>query len=121
MEVIELGNIQERFANIIWNHEPISSGELVKLCEKELNWKKATTYTVLHNLCERGLFKNEQTIVTSIISRDEFYSASFERILENSYQGSLPSFLAAFTSHKRLTPEEAEEIRRMIDAAQERE
>ena len=119
MEVIELGNIQECFANIIWDHEPISSGELVKICEKELNWRKPTTYTVLHNLCERGLFKNEKTIVSSIISRDEFYSASFERILNNSYQGSLPSFLAAFTSHKKLTPEEAEEIRVMIDAAQE--
>ncbi|MBR4768314.1 MAG: BlaI/MecI/CopY family transcriptional regulator [Lachnospiraceae bacterium] len=114
MKMIELGHIQEQFAGLIWDHEPISSGELVKLCEKELNWKKATTYTVLHNLCDKGLFKNEKSIVTSVISRDEFYAASFERILESSYKGSLPAFLAAFTSHKKLTPEEAEEIRQMI-------
>ncbi len=120
MKVIELGNIQERFANIIWEHEPVSSGELVKICEKELNWKKPTTYTMLHSLCERGLFKNEKTIVTSVISRDAFYAASFERILVNSYQGSLPSFLAAFTSQKKLSPEEAEEIRALIDSTQEK-
>lgn len=115
MKKIELGEAQEQFARLIWEHEPISSGELVKLCAEQLNWKKATTYTVLHNLIEKGLFQNENRIVTSVISKDQFYAASFEEILENSYQGSLPQFLVAFSSHKRLTKKEAEEIRNMID------
>lgn len=113
---IELGAVQERFADIVWNNEPIASGELVKICEKELNWKKPTTYTVLRKLCEKGLLKNENGIVTSLVSRDDFYSTKSEQIIEDSFNGSLPAFIAAFTSRNRLSPKEAEEIQKMIDS-----
>lgn len=113
---LELGIVQERFADIVWAHEPVGSGELVKLCEKELNWKKPTTYTVLRKLCEKGLLQNKNGIVSSLVSREEFYSAKSEQIIEESYKGSLPSFIAAFISRKKLTEKEAEEIQSMIDS-----
>lgn len=113
---VELGVIQERFADIVWANEPVSSGDLVKLCKEELNWKKPTTYTVLRKLCEKGLFQNVGGIVTSLIPRDEFYSAKSEQIIEESFDGSLPAFVAAFISRKSLTEKEANEIQRMIDA-----
>ena len=119
MSDIELGTVQERFADIVWRYEPVGSGELVKLCEKELNWKKPTTYTVLRKLCEKGLLRNENGIVTSRISREDFYASKSEQIIEESYQGSLPAFIAAFTSRKRLSVQEAEEIQKMIDAFKE--
>ncbi len=112
---IELGAVQERFADIVWANEPIGSGELVKICEKELNWKKPTTYTVLRKLCGKGLFRNVDGIVTSIVSREDFYSAKSEQIIEDSYEGSLPAFIAAFTSKKDLTEQEVDEIQKMID------
>lgn len=111
----ELGVVQERFADIVWAHEPIGSGELVKLCEKELNWKKPTTYTVLRKLCEKGLLQNEEGMVTSLISKESFYSAKSEQIIEESFEGSLPAFVAAFISRKNLTEKEADEIQRMIE------
>lgn len=113
---LELGAVQERFADIVWANEPVSSGELVRICEKELNWKKPTTYTVLRKLGEKGLLRNENGIVTSLISREEFYSAKSEQIIEESFKGSLPAFVASFVSRKNLTAEEAEEIQKMIDA-----
>ena len=116
---LELGVIQERFADIVWANEPIGSGELVKICEKELNWKKATTYTVLRKLCEKGLLKNENGVVSSLISKEEFYSAKSEQIIEESYEGSLPAFIAAFISRKNLTAKEADEIQKMIDTFRE--
>lgn len=116
MKIIELATVQERFADIVWKYEPISSGELVKVCEKELNWKKPTTYTVLRKLCEKGLFKNEDGIVSSLISKEEFYSEKSEQIIKDSYEGSLPAFIAAFTSRKKLTKKEVDEIQRMIDS-----
>ena len=112
----ELGEVQSRFADLVWQREPISSGELVKLCEKELNWKKPTTYTVLRKLCEKGLFQNNGGIVTSLLSRQEFYASKSAQFVEESFQGSLPAFIAAFTAKKALTASEAEEIQRMIDA-----
>ena len=112
----EIGDVQERFVDLIWKNEPIGSGELVKLCEKELNWKKPTTYTVLRRLCEKGVLRNENGIVTSLISRDEYYSAKSERVVEDSYDGSLPAFIAAFLSRGKLTEKEAEEIQAMIEA-----
>jgi len=113
---LELGAVQERFADIVWSHEPVSSGELVKICEKELNWKKPTTYTVLRKLCEKGLLQNVDGIVTSLIPRDEFYSVKSEQIVEGSFEGSLPAFIAAFISRKNITAQEADEIQKMIDA-----
>ncbi len=116
MKDIELGTVQERFADIVWANEPLGSGELVKLCEKELGWKKPTTYTVLRKLCEKGLLKNEAGVVTTLISREDFYSAKSEQIIEDSYEGSLPAFIAAFTSRKKLSNAEVNEIQQMIDA-----
>ncbi len=115
MKDIELGAVQERFADIVWANEPIGSGELVKLCEKELGWKKPTTYTVLRKLCEKGLLQNEDGIVTTLMTRDDFYSAKSEQIIEDSYEGSLPAFIAAFTSRKKLSNAEVDEIQKMID------
>ena len=115
----ELGTVQERFADIVWAHEPVASGELVKLCLRELNWKKPTTYTVLRKLCEKGLLQNENGVVTSLVSREEFYSRKSEQVLEASYRGSLPAFVAAFVSRNRLTAEEAGEIQKLIDAFRE--
>ena len=116
MKDIELGTVQERFADIVWANEPLGSGELVKLCEKELGWKKPTTYTVLRKLCEKGLLKNEDGVVTTLISRVDFYSAKSEQIIEDSYEGSLPAFIAAFTSRKKLSNAEVDEIQKMIDS-----
>ena len=115
MPDLELGIIQERFASIVWEFEPISSGELAKICEKELNWKRPTTYTVLRKLCEKGILQNKGGIVSSLVSRDEFYSAKSERIIEDSYGGSLPAFIASFVSNKTISAEEAAQIQKMID------
>lgn len=118
---IELGEVQETFANIVWDREPIASGELVKVCEKELQWKKPTTYTVLRKLCEKGLFQNENGVVTSVVSRKEFYSKKSEQFVNDTFDGSLPQFIAAFISQKELTKEEADEIQKMIDAFRKEE
>ena len=111
----ELGAVQERFADIVWANEPVPSGELVKICEKELGWKKPTTYTVLRKLCEKGILQNENGVVTSLISKEEFYSERSTQIIEESYAGSLPAFVAAFISMKQLTSAEVDDIQRMID------
>ncbi len=112
----ELGEVQARFADIVWANAPIPSGELVKLCEKELNWKKPTTYTVLRKLCEKNLLKNDNGVVTSLISREDFYSAKSKQIIDDSFRGSLPAFVAAFVSGKKLSADEADEIKKLIDA-----
>lgn len=117
MSDFKLGTVESKFADIIWFNEPLSSGELVKLCEKELNWKRTTTYTVLKKLCERGIFKNEKGIVSGLISRDEFYAAKSEEFVSDTFNGSLPAFIAAFTSKKTLTEDEIAEIQQMIDEA----
>ncbi|MBR6403886.1 MAG: BlaI/MecI/CopY family transcriptional regulator [Eubacterium sp.] len=111
----ELGAVQERFADIVWANEPVSSGDLVKICENELGWKKPTTYTVLRKLSEKGLLKNENGVVTTLISKEEFYSERSNQIVEESFEGSLPAFIAAFISKKKLTSKEADEIQQMID------
>ena len=116
MKDFELGAIQERFADIVWEHEPIASGELAKICEKELRWKRPTTYTVLRKLCEKGLLQNSNGTVTALVPREEFYSTKSEQIIEDSYKGSLPAFIAAFISKKNISAEEADEIQKMIDA-----
>lgn len=114
MNEIQLGAIESRFADIIWENEPLSSSEIVKIAEKELKWKKSTTYTVLKRLCEKGIFENNGGVVSSVISREEFYSMQSERFVEEAFDGSLPAFLAAFTARKSLTKEEVEYLRRMI-------
>ena len=112
---MEIGEVQERFANLVWDHEPIPSGQLVKLCEQELNWKKPTTYTVLRKLCEKGLCQNVNGVVSSVMSREQFASRRSEQFVDNAFHGSLPAFVAAFTAQKGLSAREAEEIQQMSD------
>lgn len=116
MNEMKLGIVESKFADIIWNNEPLSSGELVKLAEQQLEWKKSTTYTVLKRLCERGIFQNDNGRVTSQITRDEFYAMQSESFVEETFDGSLPAFIAAFTTRKQLSKEEIKEIRKMIDS-----
>lgn len=113
---LKLGVVESHFADIIWANEPLPSGELVKLCEKELGWKKPTTYTVLRKLCERGIFRNEDGLVTSCYSREEFHAMRSEQFVEETYSGSLPAFFAAFTERKEISKQDLAEIRAMIDA-----
>ena len=115
MADIELGAQQAQFAEIVWENEPVGSGELVKICEKKLNWKKPTTYTVLRKLCEKGILQNVDGIVTSVMSKDEFNSAKSEQFVEETFKGSLPAFIAAFASRKKLSKTEVDEIQKMID------
>ena len=115
MDERKLGVVEARFADLIWKNEPLSSGALVRLCEEKLGWKKSTTYTVLKKLCERGIFRNESGEVTALISQEEFYAMQSQRFVEESFEGSLPAFIAAFSSRKALTAQEIAEIRRMID------
>ena len=116
MNDLKLGVIETRFADIIWNNAPINSGELVKKSFETLGWKKSTTYTVLKKLCEKGIFSNDNSVVTVKISREDFCSLQSEQFLEETFDGSLPSFIAAFTRKKNLKPEEIDEIRRLIDS-----
>ena len=110
-----LGEVEMRFAELIWANEPLGSGELVKLCAEALGWKKSTTYTVLKKLCEKGFFKNEGGTVSSLISEKEMRSRDSHEFVENSFGGSLPAFLAAFASGRKLSEEEVADIRRLID------
>ena len=119
MADIELGAQQAQFAEIVWENEPVGSGELVKICEKKLNWKKPTTYTVLRKLCEKGILQNVDGIVTSVMSKDEFNSAKSEQFVEETFKGSLPAFIAAFMSHKKISASEIDEIQKMIDEYRE--
>ncbi|MBQ6884425.1 MAG: BlaI/MecI/CopY family transcriptional regulator [Clostridia bacterium] len=116
MADIKLGLVESRFAEIVWENEPLTTKDLVLLCEKQLNWKRTTTYTVLKKLCERGIFKTENSIVTSKISKDEFYSIQSEQFVDETFKGSLPAFIAAFTKRKNLTKKEIDEIKQMIDS-----
>ena len=115
MEEYKLGVVEARFADLIWAHEPLTSGELVKLCEANLCWKKSTTYTVLKKLCDRGIFQNRNGQVTSILSKSELHALQSERFVEETFEGSLPAFLAAFTSRKKLGSEELEALRKLIE------
>ncbi len=119
MKEYKLSQSEIKFADLVWLHEPISSGELVKLCEKELNWKKSTTYTVLKNLCEKGIFQNQNTVVTSLIKKDEFSGRQSRRFVEDTFEGSLPKFLTAFIGGRKLNDRQAEELKRLIDEHRE--
>ena len=104
-----------RFCLILWEHEPIKSSELVNICKEQLGWKPTTTYTVIKRLSERGVLKNENTIVTSLVSKDEIQAAEIDEMLEKTFEGSLPAFVAAFTKHQKLSVKEIDEIQQMID------
>ncbi len=115
MNDYQMGAVESRFADIIWENEPISSPELAKRSEEVLNWKKSTTYTVLKRLCDKGLFKNSKGTVTSLISKEDFYSATSEKFVNQAFNGSLPAFFAAFTSRRNLSQAEIAELRQMLD------
>ncbi|HOQ37771.1 MAG TPA: BlaI/MecI/CopY family transcriptional regulator [Acetivibrio sp.] len=119
MKEYKLTESEEKFADIIWQNEPIGSGELVKLCEKEMNWKKSTTYTVLKKLCEKNIFKNENAVVESVIKKDEYYANQSRRFVEDTFGGSLPKFLTAFIGGKKLSRQQAEELKKLIDEHKE--
>ena len=110
-----LGEIEMRFAELIWQNEPVASGDLVKLAEKALCWKKTTTYTILRRLCEREIFQNKDSVVTSLLSKEEFLAGQSEKFVEETFSGSLPHFLAAFSSRKKLSDKEIDEIQHFID------
>lgn len=119
MGAYKLAKLEARFADLIWEREPIPSTALVRLCEAELGWKKSTTYTVLKKLCDRGLFQNENALVTARISRAEFDSEKSRAFVEESFGGSIPRFLTAFMGEKKLTEEQAAEIKALIDGFSE--
>ena len=112
---MKLGAVESRFAEIIWNNEPMTTNQLIKFCAKELEWKRTTTYTVLKKLCEKGIFKTENSVVTSLISRQEFEAMQSEQFLEENFKGSLPAFLAAFSTRKKLTDKEIDEMKDLIE------
>jgi predicted transcriptional regulator len=116
MDQKRLGNIEEKFAEIIWANAPISSGELVKITAREFGWKKSTMYTVLRRFAEKGVFVNEDGIVRPLISREEFKTIQAEQIVANQFDRSLPLFITAFTSRNTLTEEEIRQIREIIDS-----
>ncbi|NMA85234.1 MAG: BlaI/MecI/CopY family transcriptional regulator [Epulopiscium sp.] len=111
----KLTESEEKFAELIWQNEPIGSGDLVKLCEKEMNWKKSTTYTMLKKLCKKGIFQNKKAVVSSLITKDDYYAKQSIRFVEDTFGGSLPKFLAAFISDRKLSKDQAEELKRLID------
>lgn len=116
MAEYKLGEVESIFADIIWKHEPLSSRRLAELAEKRLSWKRTTTYTILKRLCDRGLFQNEGGTVTSLVSRDEFYARQSEQFVEETFHGSLPAFLAAFGSRKKLSDSEIDELQKVIES-----
>jgi len=119
MAELQLGVIEARFADMIWEREPVTSSELVKLAADAFTWKRTTTHTVLKRLCDKGLFENNKGTVTSVISRAQFNSLQSRKFVEDTFDGSLPAFIAAFTKGGSLTPEEADEIQRLIAQVKE--
>jgi len=116
MSDFSMGTAESRFADMVWESEPVSSGVLAKKCEECFGWKKSTAFTVLKRLCQKGLFKNEGGVVSSLVSREGYYSAKSESFIEEEFDGSLPAFLAAFTANKRLSVEEVAQLRRLVDS-----
>ena len=116
MSDLKMGTAEARFADVIWQNEPITSGQLAKIGATDFNWKKTTSHTVLKRLCERGLFQNEGGTVTSLISREEYYARHSQQYVEETFGGSLPAFLAAFGTRKKLSDEEIEELQKVIDS-----
>ncbi|WP_409968101.1 BlaI/MecI/CopY family transcriptional regulator [Bengtsoniella intestinalis] len=115
----KLGEVEMQFATIIWDNEPLTSRALVGLAEQHLNWNKSTTYTILRRICERGIFQNEHSVVTSCITKEEFLAGQSEKFVEETFSGSLPQFLAAFTQKKKLSDKEIADIQALIDAQKE--
>ena len=119
MSEMRLGMVEAHFADIVWEHAPLTTRELTVLCEKELDWKRTTTYTVLKKLCDRGIFHMEKSVVTVLISKEEFTSLQSEQFVEDHFHGSLPAFIAAFTAKRVPTADELEQIKKMIEQYEE--
>ena len=119
METPKIFESEYRFCLILWEHEPVNSTKLVELCKNQLGWSKATTYTVIRRLAERGVVKNENTIVTSLVSKAQAQESQLEEMVEKTFEGSVPAFIAAFSRSKKLTPGEVEQLRQWIDAYEE--
>lgn len=115
MTPIKAGSAEGRFAELIWQQEPVASGQLAQLAAKEFGWKKTTSFTVLKRLCDRGIFQNQNGRVTSLISREEYYARQSEQYVQENYGGSLPAFLAAFGSRRKLSDGEVEELKQLIE------
>ena len=115
LDDLRLGAVEAKFADIIWENAPLSSGALVKLCGTRLEWKKSTTYTVLKKLCDRGLFQNEGGMVTVLMTRQAFYARQSQRFVDETFDGSLPAFIAAFAAGKKISERDLTDIRRMLD------
>lgn len=118
---MKLGEKQFQFAELVWHYAPLPSGELVRICQQELKWKKPTTYTALRKLCEKGLFKNEDGLVSVLMTREQFFAARSEQFVEDTFGGSLPAFIAAFTSRKKPSQVEIAEIQRILDLSRKEE
>ena len=116
MEDYKLGAIESRFADFIWENEPMTTRQLVELCSKELSWKRTTTYSVLKKLCEKGFFKMENSMVTSLVSREEYHALQSEKFVEETFDGSLPALVLAFGSRKKLSERELDELQKVIDS-----
>ena len=116
METPKIFESEYRFCLILWEHEPVPSGKLVELCKEHLGWSKATTYTVIRRLSERGVLKNENTIVSSLISKEEAQKSRLDEMVEETFEGSMPAFIAAFSKSKRLSKDEVEQLRQLIDS-----
>lgn len=114
MSTMQLGMVEKIFADIIWENEPIPSGELVKICNERLKWKKSTTYTVLKKLSERGLFENKNSMVSAIISKEDYYRETSKEFVQNTFNGSLPAFIAAFTSGENLSEGDVRDILKIL-------
>ncbi len=117
METPKIFESEYRFCLILWEYEPLTSAELVRLCAEQLGWKRTTTYTVIKRLSERGVVKSENTIVTSLVSKDEVQAAEIDELMEKTFEGSLPAFFAAFTKRQKISAEELDELQQMIDLA----
>ena len=115
MDTPKIFESEYRFCLILWEHEPIKSGALVALCKEQLGWKNSTTYTVIKRLAQRGVLKNENTIVTSLVSKDQVQAAEIDELVETKFEGSLPAFVAAFTRHQKMTQNEIDQVQAMID------
>lgn len=119
MEAYKLGEMEARFADLIWEHAPIRSGELTKLCEEKFDWKRTTTYTMLKRLCERGMFANESGVVQVKMTKDEFLAGQGSSFIEEHFEGSLPLFLTAFSRKNKLSREDVEKLQQLIDSYRE--
>ena len=115
METPKIFESEYRFCLILWEHEPIKSSELVNLCKDQLGWKPTTTYTVIKRLSERGVLRNENTIVSSLVTKDDVQAAEMDELVEKTFEGSLPAFIAAFTKHRKISEKDIDAIQQMID------